>query len=185
MKNSVVSIALVLTMVTILPFSLAAAPMRTGDKAPVVEVTTLDGKKVSSQNLKDGEALFLFFWATWCPYCVAEIPKLKDAFSTYGPKGMKFLAVNPGINDSLKKIERYVDKYKLPYPVVHDKGAKITKQFGIMGAPTYIIVDKNGIVQYRGNRMPKDLAERFEKLIKKTDKSGNLNGTITPVSFNK
>lgn len=172
-------------MITVVPLSSAAAPIRTGEKAPILEATTLDGKKVSSQNLKDGEALFLFFWATWCPYCISEIPKLKDVYSTYGQKGMKFLAVNPGINDSLKKIERYVDKYKLPYPVVLDKDAKITKKFGVMGAPTYIIVDKNGIVQYRGNQMPKDLAERFDKLIKKTDKSGNLNREITPVSFNK
>lgn len=163
MKNVLVVVALVLMIASALPFSADASAVRKGDKAPAVDASTLDGKTVSSKELKDGESLLLFFWATWCPYCIDEIPKISDAYKTLGPKGMKFLAVNPGINDSRKKIEKYVEKYQIPYPVVFDSGAKITKSFGIRGAPTYVILDKDGIVRYRGNKMPKDLAAHVKQ----------------------
>ncbi len=167
MKNALIAVTVICAVVVF--FSANVAAVKIGDKAPTVEATTLAGKKVSLEDLSDGQALLLFFWATWCPYCVNEIPKLKDAFAGYGSKGLKFLAVNPGINDSREKIERYIEKYKIPYPVVFDKGAKITKSFAVRGAPTYVIVDKDGIVQYSGNKMPQDLAERVKKMTKKSN----------------
>jgi peroxiredoxin len=63
---------------------------------------------------------------------------------------MTFLAINPGVNDSLRKTQLYVEKYHIPYPVAYDEGGAISKSFGINGVPTIIIVDKNDIVRHRG-----------------------------------
>jgi peroxiredoxin len=183
MKNTLIAVAVICGLV--MPFPASAAALRIGDKAPALEATTLDGKKISSGDLKDGEGLFLFFWTTWCPFCIGEIPVLKDAYAGYSPKGMKFLAINPGINDSRTKIERYIEKYRLTYPIALDEGAKIAKSFGVRGVPTYVMVDKDGIVQYRGNRIPTDLAERVEKMTRKPDKTGSNGVAATPVSMNR
>ncbi len=66
-----------------------------------------------------------------------------------------------------------------------DEGAKIAKSFGVRGVPTYIIVDNDGILQYRGNKIPSDLAERVEKMMKKPEKTGSGGAVATPVSMNK
>ncbi len=108
MKKTLIAVAVIFGLV--MPFPVNAAVVRIGDKAPALEATTLDGKTVRSDELKDGEGLFLFFWTTWCPYCIGEIPKLKDAYEGYSPKGMRFLAINPGVNDSRTKIDHYVEK---------------------------------------------------------------------------
>ncbi|MBI5248749.1 MAG: TlpA family protein disulfide reductase [Desulfomonile tiedjei] len=137
-----------------------------GDPVPGFETKSLEGKSISSDSIKGKNSLFLVFWATWCENCKKEIPRLKEIYSTYVPKGMTFLAINTSVNDSLKKAKRYVEKYEIPYPVIFDSGSEITKRFAVRGTPTIIIVDKQGIIRYRSADLPGDLAEHFEALMK-------------------
>ncbi|MGO9567030.1 MAG: TlpA family protein disulfide reductase [Desulfomonilaceae bacterium] len=144
-RNSVILAALLL----LFPYSAVAGYVGVGDKAPAFQATTIEGQKVSLDNPQSEKPLFLVFWATWCPYCEASIPRLKEIYSKYSPKDMTFLAINPGVNDSLRKTQLYTEKYHIPYPVVYDEGGAISKSFGINGVPTIIIVDKDDIVRHR------------------------------------
>jgi peroxiredoxin len=132
-----------------------------GDKAPAFVATTIDGQKVSLDNSRIEKPVFLVFWATWCPFCEAAIPRLKEIYAAYGQKDVTFIAINPGVHDSLRKTQLYVEKYKIPYPVVYDEGGTIAKSFGINGVPTVIIVDKKDIVRHRG-----DIPDNIEQAIK-------------------
>lgn len=143
-----------------------AGAVGVGDPMPEFELKTLDGKTIRSEDVKGHSPMVLMFWATWCPYCVREVPKFKELYSEYGPKGMVFLAVNPGINDSEAKIENFIKKYKIEFPVAMDKGAAVTKKFKVRGAPTFIVVDKGGVIRYRGATVPADLGEHFAALEK-------------------
>ena len=137
-----------------------------GDPVPGFETQSIEGTAINLETIKGRNSLFLVFWATWCETCKKEIPKLKEIYSTYGPKGMTFLAVNTSINDSLKKAKRYVEKYEIPYPVIFDAGSEITKRFAVRGTPTIFIVDRQGIIRYRSADVPGDLAEHFDALMK-------------------
>jgi peroxiredoxin len=153
-RNNVILAALLL----LLPCSAVAGYVGVGDKAPAFQATTIDGQKISLDNPQSEKPLFLVFWTTWCPLCEASIPRLKEIYSKYSPKDMAFLAINPGVNDSLRKTELYVEKYHIPYPVVYDEGGVISKSFGINGVPTVIIVDKTNVVRHRDG-IPDDIDE--------------------------
>lgn len=144
-KNIVILAALLL----LFPCAAVAGYVGVGDKAPAIQATTIDGQKVSLDGLGSEKPLFIVFWTTWCPYCEASIPRLKEIYSAYSPKDMTFLSINPGVNDSLHKTQLYVEKHQLPYPVVYDEGGVISKSYGVNGVPTIIIVDKNDIVRHR------------------------------------
>jgi len=77
------------------------------------------------------------------------------------------IAVNPAINDSLMKTKRYKEKYSLPYSVLFDKSQNISHSFGIVGVPTIVIVDINGIIRYKAHLTPEDFGAHFPDLIKK------------------
>lgn len=158
----------VTSIVLILAFSWPGMSLAVGvgDRLPTFEAETLNGKTFRTNDLVDNQALFVVFWTTWCPQCLLEIPKIKKTFSEFEPKGMSFLAINAGVNDSKKKAEHYVKRFEIPYPVVFDEGSKITRQMGVKGVPTVIIVDKKGIIRYRANLAPDDLAKHFEDLMK-------------------
>jgi peroxiredoxin len=153
-RNSVILSALFL----LFPCSAVAGYVGVGDKAPSFQATTIDGQKVGLDNPQSEKPLFLVFWATWCPFCEEAIPRLKEIYSAYSPKDLTILAINPGVNDSLRKTQLYVEKHHIPYPVVYDEGGVISKSFGINGVPTIIIVDKIHIVRHRDG-IPENIDE--------------------------
>jgi thiol-disulfide isomerase/thioredoxin len=156
-KNILVIAALLL----LFPVYANAGYVGVGDKAPAFQATTIDGQKISLDNPRIEKPLFLVFWTTWCPFCEEAIPRLKEIYAAHGEKDLTFLAINPGVNDSLRKTQLYVEKYRIPYPVVYDEGGVISKSFGINGIPTIIIVDKNDIVRHRGG-----IPDNIEQAIK-------------------
>lgn len=143
----------------------AAFAVNVEDAAPSFEINTIDGKRFSTEDVVGNAPLFLVFWATWCPVCKEEIPKLQDIYSTFRPRGMEVLAVNVGINDSEEKVLRYIKKYGLDYPVAFDNGSRITRSYGVLGTPTIVIVDRRGVVRYSGASVPDDLDDHFRDLM--------------------
>src|SRR5215210_4456139 len=73
------TLALLLTLLCLAP---AAAQdgmesfTREGQQMPAFSFTTLDGKKVSVAELR-GKVVYVNFWATWCPPCLAEMPRME------------------------------------------------------------------------------------------------------------
>lgn len=155
------NITILAAALLLLPCSANAGYVGVGDKAPAFQAVTIDGQNISIDNPTNAKPVLLVFWATWCPYCEAAVPKLKKIYSAYSPKDLTFVSINPGVNDSLRKVRLFVEKYNLPYPVIYDKGGAISKTFGVNGVPTVIIVGRNDIVRYRGG-IPSDI----DKLIK-------------------
>lgn len=142
-----------------------------GEQMPAFTITTLDGALIESGEIIGNKPLFLVFWATWCPNCKREIPHINKLAEEFGPqggkgKGMEFLGINVGVNDSEKKVRRYAKKYTMDYPIYFDKDSNLTKRFKVQGTPTIIIVDKSGIVRYRDVSPPEDLAAHFADLNK-------------------
>lgn len=136
-----------------------------GERAPEFALQTLDQRPIGLQDFRGKQPLLLVFWATWCPACKEEIPKLKEVYAAYGPRGLGFLAVNVGINDSLQKATEYRKRHGLPYPMAFDEGSRVTRAYRVVGTPTILIVDRQGIIRYRGAAVPQDLDRHFPRLV--------------------
>ncbi len=155
-----------LLLILVLTWSGTCLAVGVGDPIPEIQADTLDGKKFSSKELIDNKAVFVVFWTTWCPQCLLEVPKIKKTFAEFGSKGMSFVAVNAGVNDSEARAKKFVEKFEIPYPVIFDTGSEITSKFGVKGVPTVIITDKKGVIRYRANLAPDNLGEHFDMLTK-------------------
>ncbi|WDE02676.1 TlpA family protein disulfide reductase [Thalassomonas actiniarum] len=142
----------------------AAATAYRGDSAADFTISEIGGSEFQLSDFKGKQAVYLIFWATWCPNCKREIPKLKEIHANYSGD-IKMLAINTSINDSLKKVKRYINKHALTYPVAYDTERKVTKLYGVMGTPTQLVIDINGVIQYRSAEVPDDLAEHLERLL--------------------
>lgn len=60
--------------------------------APNAELTTIDGNKIATEQLK-GKPYLAVFWATSCSGCVKEIPQLVELQKEFGKDGFKILAI--------------------------------------------------------------------------------------------
>ena len=116
------------------------------DRAPDFTLKDLQGRNFKLSESR-GKPVLLVFGATWCPYCVQEIPRLKEMFAKYTPLGVAI--VNIDIQESQAKVARFADKHKLPYRVLLDETAAVAKNYGVRGVPNFTLLDKEGQVACR------------------------------------
>jgi peroxiredoxin len=124
---------------------------------------SLEGEEFKLSSFRGKNPVYLVFWATWCPYCVKEIPRLKELYAKLAPKGLKILAINIGYNDPLLRVQGFQKKYELPYPILYDNNATVSRQYGVIGVPFSVLIDRSGKVVYRSNGTPESLEAFVEK----------------------
>ncbi len=119
-----------------------------GQRPPELAATDLKGTAQSLQA-HQGEVVLLHFWATWCPYCRAEIKKLRQIQQDYASKGVVLLSV--AIDDDAAKVEKFVADQSLPYAVIAEAktGKPLSSQFQVSGLPTTFLIDRHGLVVNR------------------------------------
>jgi len=124
---------------------------------------SLEGEEFKLSSFRGKNPVYLIFWATWCPYCVKEIPRLKELYAKLAPKGLKVLSINIGYNDPLMRVQNFQKKYQLPYPILYDSNAMISRQYGVIGVPYSVLIGCDGTVRYRSNGTPEGLEAFVEK----------------------
>jgi peroxiredoxin len=118
------------------------------DEAPPVAFTTITGQKIELQQLR-GKMVLVNFWATSCPGCVQEMPKLSDTYKAYHDKGFEIVAVAMDY-DPPDHVLHFADKNKLPFAVALDTDGSLAKAFGdVQVTPTSYIIDQQGHIVQR------------------------------------
>jgi thiol-disulfide isomerase/thioredoxin len=112
-----------------------------GNHAPSFSLTTLDGSQVSSSDLK-GSVFVLDFWATWCPPCVASLPKLDDLNQVLKDPDLKIYAVNEA--EDKDTVRKFIDSKKIALPILLDTDSKVGEAYGAQAIPYLVIVGRDG-----------------------------------------
>ena len=144
--------------------AITTGPMR-GQLAPDFTLKDLSGKEFSLSSFRDKNVVCLVFWATWCPYCLKEIPRLKEFHKNLSDKGLKVISVDIAANDPIKRVKYFKEKEKIPYPILYDTDSLTSRIYGVSGIPVSIIIDRKGIIQYRGYTLPDNVEALFKQLL--------------------
>lgn len=135
--------------------------------APSVLFKDGEGKTIDISKQK-GKVLFINFWATWCPPCIAEMPSIAKLKSEIGDKDILFLMVD--VDNKYKKSKEFMDKHKYNLPVYSPAGS-IPSDLLSGAIPTTVIVDKEGRVVGRheggGDYSRPEVVKFFKELINK------------------
>ena len=121
-----------------------------GQKFTDFEVIAEDGSK---QKLSDyvgkGKVTLVDFWASWCPPCRAEIPKLQALKEKYGDK---FDVLDVAVWDTPADTRKAIEELKITWPVIigTNKLTEPTDLYGIKGIPHIIIFAPDGTIYSRG-----------------------------------
>lgn len=135
-----------------------------GEKAPDLELKTLDGEKVKLSDY-EGEKVIVNFWATWCPPCREEIPDLQKLYDNYD---VEILAIDlTETESSLDVVEEFVyDEFEMTFPVLLDETSEVANMYQVMAYPTSYMVDTEGYIQFlaMGAMEYEQMREELEKL---------------------
>lgn len=117
--------------------------------APDFSLKDLQGKTFKLSKYS-GKPVLLFFGATWCPSCRAEIPAYKNIYATYSKRGLEVIYID--IMEPVEKVARFAKTNSLTYKVLIDEDGNVADNYGIIGVPTLILVDKEGNISNISHR---------------------------------
>lgn len=116
-------------------------------KVPDFSLKDLDGKTVKLSDYR-GKMVFLNFWATWCPYCIKEMPELEEANQEF-LKGSDAVILTVDTAEKPDVVRKFVSQKKINLPVLLDTDGKVTEKYNIEGFPTTVIINKDGTLNGR------------------------------------
>ncbi len=122
----------------------ARSAVSAGQKAPAFHAKTVDGKTVNFPDDYKGKVVLLDFWATWCPPCRAELPRVVAAYNKFHDKGFEIVSVSLDQPQHGPALLQFVRDNNMTWPQIYDGGywkAAIAVQYGVEAIPCPVLVD--------------------------------------------
>ena len=120
--------------------------------APDFTVLDASGKEVKLSDFR-GKPVVVNFWATWCGYCVKEMPAFEEVYQQLG-SDIHFLMINvtDGVQETIDKASTFIADSGYTFPVYYDTQYSATRTYGAYSLPMTFFFDAEGyaIAQARG-----------------------------------
>lgn len=112
----------------------------------------LKSDTVTLNSFRDKKPVILFFWTTWCPYCLKNLKEIIPLSDELEKDGIELLLIN--IGEPASRVERFLERNNLDVNVFLDERTDVAGAYEIYGVPTYVLIDKKGYIVNRSNSFP-------------------------------
>ena len=104
------------------------------------------GEPLTLTDIADGKPLVINFWATWCPYCVKEMPDYQQLYAEYGERvSFAFVDCTDGSRETQEKAAAWLaDNGFDELPAYYDLDLDAHMKFGASSLPTTAVVSAEG-----------------------------------------
>jgi len=125
-------------------------------KMPNIVLYDQYGKKHNIEEYK-GKVVVINFWATWCGYCVQEMPEFEKVYKEFGSnkKNVIILGVAGPIskeNQNNVDVEKdevisFLKKKNITYPTLMDEAGKSFDDYKVRALPMTYVINKDGYLE--------------------------------------
>ncbi len=122
-----------------------AVTLAPGDVPPPLIGYARSGDKVLLPDYA-GKAVIVTFWATWCPYCLKELPILENVQNKAGKEQIAVIAVNVEYREVFRRASRIM-KESMHIELVSDANGEARAAFGVGPIPHMVIIGRDGRIQ--------------------------------------
>lgn len=140
MKRTVTAILTLGAVLTLAP----AAALDTGDKAPALVATQLDGKEFDLTAEK-GHVVILNLWATWCGPCRDEMPVLDGFYRKFGSQGVVVFGLSEDDADQLAEVRTAMTAFTYPAGLARSARVNGIRMPRIL--PITYVIDAQGVIR--------------------------------------
>jgi len=102
-----------------------------------------DGTIITTAALK-GKVIFINFWATWCPPCLAELPSIQNLYNQY-KTDTSIVFILADADNNIVESKRFLSKRSLDLPV-YGVATQPDSTLYSGSLPTTIMLDPEGLV---------------------------------------
>jgi thiol-disulfide isomerase/thioredoxin len=145
--------------------AMVANPIRAREPfAPDFSFTSMEGGEISSTALQ-GKVILLDFWATWCPPCRESVPTMVGLHKKFAGKPFEILGISG--DDEEGTVKTFTLKNGMSWTEFLDNYGAVSGTFDVDSFPTYIVVDKEGVIRYRQSGFGPTIGAELEDTINK------------------
>ena len=130
----------------------------------------LDGSKFDWSQYR-GKVVLVDFWASWCQFCLEEVPNIKQNYAAYREQGFEVIGVC--LDENRAMALDTVERMGISWPTLFsdDESATgwdspIALHYGISQLPMAILLDREGTVidmEARGEQLGEQLARLLKE----------------------
>lgn len=100
-----------------------------GQSLPRFEARDIQGRRVSSDELKGRPALYMFYRGNWCPFCRAQVREITARYRELTDRGVEVALVSPGDHDLTRRV---AEIFEIPLHFWVDEGLAAARALGIV-----------------------------------------------------
>lgn len=110
------------------------------------------GNQIKMSNYIDSNKYTLLdFWASWCPYCIKELPELQNLYETLGEKGLEIVGI--AVRDKPEDTILCVEKNNIKWPILYNTQKVPYDVYGFSGIPHHILLNPEGEIVLRSENL--------------------------------
>ena len=146
-----------------------ASPVRArAPFAPDFSFTIEENENISNASLR-GKVVLLDFWGTWCPPCRESIPSVRALQKRFAGKNVQIIGISS--DDDEEVWRTFIKAQQMTWSEYIDLGGTVLGAFNVDSFPTYIVLDKDGVIRFRqsgfGQETQSDIEEALNKALKR------------------
>lgn len=120
-----------------------------GERMPEFTVKEVSGKTFSMAKER-GKVVVVNFWATWCPPCRVEMPRLEKEIWDKYEGNPDFVMVAIARQQTQAKIAAFAREHpEFTYPLAYDPQRKVYAKFAAAGIPRSYVVGRDGKILFQ------------------------------------
>lgn len=112
----------------------------------------------------EGKVVFINFWATWCPPCIAEMPDINDMFKEMNGKEIEFVFIS--LDDDFQKAKDFVKKKGYDFPIFQ-LASPLPQVYESSAIPTTYVISPEGKIVVTKSGMAKYNTRKFKQFLEK------------------
>jgi len=111
------------------------------ESAPDFTLERLNGSTITLSDYKDKKAVVLDFWASWCPNCKRDMPKLNKFYEKYNSQ-VEVIGIYLQERKNIAK--DYISSANINFPIVLDPTGQISSSYGVRYTNYHVLIDIDG-----------------------------------------
>ena len=118
--------------------------LQIGDKAPEINSVDQNGNSINLEQYQGKKLVLYFYPKDMTPGCTAQSCNLSDNYTALQKNGYDVIGVSC---DSVKRHQKFIEKYSLPFNLISDEDQKVVNDYGVWQLKKFMGREYMGIVR--------------------------------------